>query len=179
MRWTIGGERKARSALRWVCLKRILRHLAPVVHPVVSDNGGDAKPVVGKDRLPTRFLGRPVRFECPPLSYGFFILPEGERKNFSRVRKALEALYRYKTVDLFQVAAQSVSGIQVVLFSVRIGKHLKYHGDHKAVPMLMGSIPSVPSTTSTKLRSSLRINLRSWAIVKFAWPSSSLFSRDR
>src|SRR5260221_12114413 len=73
-------------------LARIRGRLGALAHAVVAQHFGHAQPIVVENAPAPFGLDVTMRFQIAPVAYGFFIAPERERQDFSRLGETLESL---------------------------------------------------------------------------------------
>src|SRR4051812_34995756 len=118
-----------------------------------------------------------VHLQVAPLLYGGLIAPEGQRQHLAGLAQAFKPLNGDKTIYLLQMRAQMGSSVQVGLAVLSVRQHFKNYGNH--VGLLVDGWQNVPSTTSTKERSSRKMKRWLCANSKLARPSGSVRRRAR
>jgi hypothetical protein len=70
----------------------IARRLRAILHPIISDDRSDTKPVVGEHLAPSGSLGATMFLDIAPRRDSFLIPEERQREDLARLGQALEPL---------------------------------------------------------------------------------------
>ncbi len=162
----------------FVDLPRVFRRIQALIHFVIPNHARNADSVVREYPLSRRRLNSAMRFQVSPACHGLFVAPERQGKNLPRLRQAFKTLDGNESIDLREAGLQQSGRIQISRLLTGQWQGFEDHRNHRAAPSSGGS-SKVPSTTSTKVRSSRRINRFSCAMAKFSNPSSSSLIRER
>src|ERR1019366_9052717 len=100
---SFGGRRRAfppygSSALD---VRKLLRRLLALEHPVIAHHRRDAQPVVGNNAAAALELRLMMFFVLPPFNDCRFVAPERQRQNPAGLGQAGETLDRNEAVDFF------------------------------------------------------------------------------
>src|SRR4029453_12598295 len=158
---------------------RILGGVRSVIHAVVTYHAGHAQAVVRKQMLSPFLSSLSMLFEIAPFFDRLFVAPERQRKQLAWFGQTLESLDREETVDAIQVLAQRRRPAKIGVSVTLAGDDFEDHRNHGVVSFNCAGTPNVPSTTSTKVRSSRRMSLFACANAKFSRPCASAFRHVR
>src|SRR4029079_156715 len=117
------------------------RGLLALRHPVVSGDGRDPQPVIGKDVASSPALGIAMLPLRTPLGDRILVPPEGEREKFGGIGNAGESLDRDEAIDGVEQRPQIGGDGQVVFRLSALWPNLENDGNHAS--LLPDPIPVV------------------------------------